>query len=60
MLENLIENTSSIPVGILYVIFIESLFHYLQSSNMADNPGVEMWTIVDVNDAPEKNGSGKD
>lgn len=24
---------------------------------MADNPGVEMWTIVDVNDVPEKNGS---
>lgn len=57
MLENLIENTSSIPVGILYAIFIESFF---QSSSMADNPGVEMWTVVDVNDAPEKNGSGKD
>ena len=27
---------------------------------MADNPGVEMWTIVDVNDVPEKNGPGKD
>jgi len=26
---------------------------------MADNPGVEMWTIVDVNDVPEKNGPGK-
>lgn len=26
---------------------------------MADTPAVEMWTIVDVNTAPEKNGSGR-
>lgn len=52
--------TPSVPVGVLYANFFESFSHYLQSSNMADNSDVEMWTIVDVNNAPEKNGSGKD
>ena len=26
---------------------------------MADTPALEMWTVVDVNSAPEKDGSGR-
>ena len=28
-------------------------------SNMADIPALEMWTVVDVNSAAEKDGSGR-
>lgn len=52
--------TPLVPVGVLYANFFESFSHYLQSSNMADSSDVEISTIVDVNNAPEKNGSGKD